>query len=286
MGAVVAARYRAAMANQPAPARRFSARSYRAAAALLVLLALPVLLGGCGAPGWQGQAPAQLRDYQAAFERDAGTRFVGSATGDEFLRLATHARVLWLGDHHRDLALHGRQLALLQQLHERGVRCCLGLEAIGVDDQPAVAAFLAGHGDVDELAQRLRARWPGSWLDAGDVDREHYRALLQFARDSHTPVFALEPTPRLPLPRRDAVIAASVQTAAERNPDRLVVTIVGQAHLLGDGRVPLRSELPSLLVGAVPPPGLAARAPMRLPRHGFVRSDGGLWFFADLLPPR
>jgi len=268
------------MANQLAPTLQRSVRSYRAA------LALGALLAGCAAPGWQGQVPARLRDYQAAFERDAGTRFTGSATGDEFLRLVAHSRVLWLGDHHRDMALHGLQLALLQQLHERGVRCCLGLEAIGIDDQPAVAAFLAGRGDVDELAQKLRARWSQTWLVASDVDRDHYRALLQFARDSGTPVFALEPTPRLPLSRRDPVIAASVQTAAERNPDRLVVAIVGQAHLLGDGRLPLRSELPSLLVGAVPPPGLAAHAPARLPRHGFVRSDGGLWFFADLLPSR
>ena len=113
---------------------------------LFVISAL-VLSAGCS-PGrfaWHEEEPAMER-YRAAFTAAAGDRLVDSTTLARFVEMAAATRVLWLGDHHRDMALHGLQLALLQQLHERGVRCCLGLEAIGIDDQPAVSAFLAGRG--------------------------------------------------------------------------------------------------------------------------------------------
>ncbi|MEQ1633425.1 MAG: hypothetical protein ABL997_13695, partial [Planctomycetota bacterium] len=111
-----------------------------------------------------------------------------------------------------------------------------------------------------------------------DVDSEHYRELLRIARDSRTPALALEPTPRLPLKDRDTRIAAQVAAAARAHEDCLLVVVLGQSHLLGHGRVPARTGLPSLLVGATPPRALVQQFPRRSP-HDLLRTDQGLWFF-------
>lgn len=262
----------------PAPLRAVA----RVATAMLVAAATAC---GTGGFGWQGVEPAQLRDYRTAFERAAGAQFDRTATRDELVALLRRTRVLWLGDHHRHTALHRRQRQLLEQLAADGIRLGLCLESIGTEDEPAVARYLRGNGDLDALAATLRRRWPGSWLDAADVDADHYRWLLAFARRTGSPVRALEPVPRLPLPRRDAVIAANVHAAAIEHPGRLTVVVVGQSHLLGDGRLADRAALPSLLVGAEPTAALLAAHRTAPPPGGLLRSDAGLWFFADLLPP-
>ncbi|MGE3172744.1 MAG: ChaN family lipoprotein [Planctomycetota bacterium] len=241
-------------------------------------------LAACAAPiGWQTRGNPRLADYQRAFEREAGTAIAGHASRAEALQLIRGCRVLWLGDHHRDQALHHRQLDLLQQLVRDGAHLCLGLEAIGTQDQAAVDAYLAGSTDLDHLIAAVRRRWPASWLGGGDVDAAHYRALLRFARATGSPVFALEPTPRLPLAQRDRTIAASVRLADALHPDRLLVVVLGQTHLLGHGRVPERTGLSSFLLGAEPPPVLAAELDARrragtLAPDDLVRTDGGLWY--------
>ncbi len=237
------------------------------------------IAGGCSAPPvWQGQVPLRLQDYHANFARDAGTRYDAAATIDDFVAMAGAGRVLWLGDHHRHAAVHERQLELLHRLQRAGIRLAIGLEAIGTEDEPMVEAYLRGRGDVRELAAAIHRRSPATWLCQTEVDRDHYRAVLAFARASRSPVFGIEPVPRLPLSQRDATIAENVRAAAHRHPDRLVVVVVGQAHLLGDGRLAQRTGLKGLAVGAVPPPTLQHATG---PKNGDLwRSDGGLWFFA------
>jgi hypothetical protein len=229
--------------------------------------------------------PDDVAGYRAAFEAAAGTRLVARATVTELVARTANARVLWLGDHHRSARLHERQRRLLDALRGTGRPLLLVLEAVGEQDEPQVAAYLARDADERALRTAMLRRWPGSWLDDDGVDAPHYRELLRFARAHAVPVRALEPTPRRPMPERDAPIAARVRRLAAAHPEALVVVVVGQNHLLGDGALAARTGLPAVVVGGEPTPALraAAAAAATAPNDGFVASDGGAWWFADLL---
>jgi hypothetical protein len=256
------------------------ARAPRRAA--LVSIAALLLPAACGELAWPAARDPALARYRDSFEADVGERFVATSTSEQFVARSRSVDVLWLGDDHRDLALHRRQLDLLQQLRTAGVRLAFGLEAIGTDDEPLVADWQRG-GSLTALRRQLRQRWPGSWLDDPDVDHDYYGQLLVDARAAGEPVFALEPTPRAPLAARDEIIAGNVLRGAARHRGRLVVVVVGQSHLLGTGDLIGRVDLPSLAIGAVPPPAAWPHAPTRRP-HCLAQTSSGLWFFADLLP--
>lgn len=246
--------------------------------------AVSLLLASCTGSDfdWQGRSPSALREYHSAFERGAGSRIDGGASTQDFVALQRTRRALFLGDHHRDEALHLCHRELLRELASGGLKVALLLEAIGVEDQPSVDDYLAGRIGMETLAQRCRARWPDSWLSNADVDVEHYRELLRIARHSRIDTFALEPAPRLPLAQRDARIAAQVRAVAAARPDALVVVVVGQSHLLGEDRVVARAGLPSLVVGAEPPEDLARSLPTGS-EHDLVRTNRDVWFFAASL---
>lgn len=234
---------------------------------------------------WDDAVPAHLDRYRAAFQAAAGERLVDRMPREQLLRRLRGERILWLGDHHRSLRLHALQRELLAQLAHAGVRLAFALEAVGTDDEPALQRFLDGADSLQELRAHLRRRWHGSWLDDPDVDGPHYGALLTFARDHRFPVAAVEPTPRLAIRRRDAVIAATVRELAVRWPDRLLVVHVGQLHLVGDGDVVARAGQGGLVLGAEPPPALRTVAPADAAPGTLWQSEGGLWWFAELLPP-
>lgn len=252
------------------------------------IASLACLLATACAPatfGWPGAGPGAEPDllrYRAAFVAAAGTRFVEIVPRERVQATILGQRMLWLGDHHASGALHRLQLALLRDLLASGARPVLCLEAIGTADEAAVARFVGGEGTLDQLRATVLARWPGSWLDDLSLDPAFYRALLTLAREHDLPVRALEPTPRLPLGERDAVIAANVRQAANAFPDRLVVVVVGQAHLLGEGALVARTALPGLVLGGEPPAPLAAAKRPRATAGDFLRSDGDLLWFAGL----
>lgn len=256
------------------------------AAAIAALLAAAT---ACSHLAWEGDArAARLLEYHASFRRALDPRCSGSLDEDALLQLLRRSRVLFLGDHHRDVQLHHLQRRLLQRLHARGLDLALGLEAIGDADQPAVERFLQGRIDLTALRTAVRRRWPGSWLDAADVDADHHRRLLEFARSTGTPVFALEPTPRRPLAERDAHIAASIRAAAARHPTRLLVVCVGETHLLGQGDLIARTDLPAVALGARPLPAVARAAADLPPQHEWLRAGPLLYFraLAGEPPPR
>jgi hypothetical protein len=230
-------------------------------------------------------APAEVAAYRASFAAAAGDRLDAAASRAEWLAASSRVRVLWLGDHHRSERLHVLHRQLLRDLHRSGVRLALALEAIGEQDEPWVRAFVAGRVDSELLRARMRQRWAGSWLDDAQLDAAYFRDVLDFARTFRLPVAALEPTPRLPLAARDARIAANVAAFAAAHPERLVVAVVGQAHLAGAGDVVRRCGLPAVVVGAEPPAALLAAPPPVAgpPAAGAMwRSSGGLWWFAAL----
>lgn len=233
----------------------------------------------CTGVDWQGRSNLRLREYQEAFAEDCGHFVDGGASLADFEALVRTRRALWLGDHHRDERLHAHHRELLQRLF-RARPCVLLLEAVGSEDQPALDDYLAGRIALERTTAIVAARWPDSWLSSPEVDAPHYRELLALARATRTPVHGLEPAPRLPLAERDVHMAARTRAVAAAHPHRLVVVVVGQAHLLGQGRVPERTGLPSVLVGAEAPNALATRLPWRGP-HDLARTERGLWFFLE-----
>jgi len=256
------------------------------------LVALAALAVACasntldwpGSPRDTDDDDATLRRYKAAFHTAQGEEFDRSATREQFLAEVAAARVLYLGDNHRDPVLHRRHVDLLLDLRDRGVPIALGLEAVGTQDQSLVDEFLAGTRSEPSLRAAIRERWAGSWLDDVRLDMAYYNFLIRLARDSKWPVFALEPTPRLPLDERDAAIAGSILAAARAHPTRLVVVVVGQTHLLGTGALIERVDQPAVAIGASISPHLRGVAARERSSDPLVRSDGGLWFFSDHMP--
>jgi Haem-binding uptake, Tiki superfamily, ChaN len=265
--------------------------------ALLISLALAATpLAGCKSPyvDWERRKlpgepnrPAYLQAYVNAHYRDLGTCFTTRLSMDRFEGEVSKARVLFLGDHHRDEQLHDKMIGLLNWLLDRGHQLALGLEAVGLGDNADLQDFLAGGIGLAELCSRITKRWPRSWLaDGSDVDSVYYRALLNLAKSKSLPVFPLEPTPRLPLADRDSVIARSIRDASRAYPDRLIVVVVGHAHLLGKGRLVSRVNLVSLAVGARMSEPLT-RAYLDYPRAQepcFLKTTSGVLFFHPMTP--
>lgn len=258
--------------------------------------ACPVLLlafaGGCSAPGvtWPELAaserapqdpepggPQYLQDYKESYYRALGPGFTDTLTREQLLGEIDRTRILYLGDHHADQQLHERLVELLQQVQTRGRTFVLALEAIGLEHEREVAAFLERRLEMTEL----RAQVVDSWLDHEEVDSAFYRYLLLAARQWRVPVFALEQIPRLPLAQRDAVIAARVRRIALAHPEALVVVVVGHAHLLGQGGLVARVGLPHVALGARLSVALQRQLTARpAPRGAFVRTTSGVVFFA------
>lgn len=253
------------------------------ARSVAVILALALPLGGSAACRSESTLPPAIAAYRASFAEAVGTGFTATLPRTQLSLRLQGCRVLWLGDHHRSSRLHALQQELLRELAEQKVPMVLALEAIGQQDEPDVVAFLRGEMEMNELRTRVRRRWPGSWLDDRELDPWHYQGLLSFGKRTATPVLALEPTPRLPIDRRDAHIATAVQAAAHAYPDRLVVVVVGQAHLIGEGDLIARTGLPNFAIGGEVPATLAGSAPSSRQRGDLLASDGGLWWFSDLL---
>jgi hypothetical protein len=225
--------------------------------------------------------PAYLQQYKESYYRALGTGFTATLARERLLADIDGARVLFLGDHHADRQHHERLIDLLEDVRRRDRPLVFALEAIGVEDELAVNAFLEKRLPMHGLRTRLAARVPASWLDSQEVDGAFYRYLLLAAREWHVPAFGLEPIPRLPLAERDAVIATRVRHLALAHPAALVVVVVGHAHLLGHGGLLARVSLPNVAVGARLSVALQRQlAAVRPPPGSLLRTPSGVLFFA------
>ncbi|MBM4061483.1 MAG: ChaN family lipoprotein [Planctomycetes bacterium] len=241
-----------------------------------------VLFAACAAAPEPAARSATGATYREAFAAAAGSRIVRTLDRAAFAGELRQVRVLWLGDQHGSSRVHGLQSQLLEELRRRGIPMLLVLECLGTQDEPLVQDYLAGNIDLLQLRRAVRERWSGSWLDDPELDPFFYRTLLSFAARQGIPVRALEPVPRAPLAGRDAAIAERVADIAEAHGDRLVVVLVGQAHLLGQGDLVHRTNQPCLAVGAEPPAALRGTAPADGPRDLLLQSDSGLFWFGEL----
>ena len=184
------------------------------------------------------EGPDWLVDYRESSYRAQGTE-LGEAIGtDDLLSLARSTGILLLGDLHQDVMLHSQHRSLIGRLVEHDVPVVLVLEALASQDDEHTTAYLRGELNMEELRERIAARWARSWLEPSRAwDYLAWRSLLRTAQKNEWPVYGLEEAPRRPLLERDALIADNLQDIRTRHPDRLVVAIVGQAHLAGEGSV-------------------------------------------------
>jgi uncharacterized iron-regulated protein len=105
---------------------------------------------------------------------------------EQMLTMAGDARVAYFGETHDNPASHRLELQLLQSLAERHPdHQALAMEMFVRSQQPALDRWVAGL--LDEKAFLKEVRWFDNWK----MDFAYYRDLLNFARDRHIPIIAL-----------------------------------------------------------------------------------------------
>jgi uncharacterized iron-regulated protein len=105
----------------------------------------------------------------------------------QMLAMVGDARITYVGETHDNPASHRLELHVLQALAERYPgRMALGMEMFVRSQQPILDRWVAGK--LDEKAFLKESRWFENW----NMDFAYYRALLNFARERHIPVIALD----------------------------------------------------------------------------------------------
>jgi len=105
----------------------------------------------------------------------------------QMLAIAGDAQITYVGETHDNPASHRLELHVLQALAERYPgRTALGMEMFVRSQQPILDRWVAGK--LDEKAFLKESRWFENW----NMDFAYYRALLNFARERHIPVIALD----------------------------------------------------------------------------------------------
>ena len=104
----------------------------------------------------------------------------------QMLTVAGDARVVFVGETHDNPASHRLELQVLQGLADlHPGRQALGMEMFVRSQQPVLDRWVKGL--LDEKAFLKESRWFENWT----MDFAYYRDLLNFARDRHIPVIAL-----------------------------------------------------------------------------------------------
>jgi uncharacterized iron-regulated protein len=105
----------------------------------------------------------------------------------QMLAMAGDVRVVYVGETHDNPASHRLELQVLQALAERHPgRLALGMEMFKRSQQPTLDRWSAGELDVKAFLKE--SRWYESW----SMDFAYYRDLLNFCRERHIPVIALD----------------------------------------------------------------------------------------------
>jgi uncharacterized iron-regulated protein len=104
----------------------------------------------------------------------------------QMFAIAGDARIVYLGETHDNPASHRLEVQLLEALAERHPgRQALGMEMFSRAQQPVLDRWVAGL--LDEKAFLKESRWFENW----NMDFGYYRDLLNFARERHIPIIAL-----------------------------------------------------------------------------------------------
>lgn len=155
---------------------------------ILPLLAVVFLMTACSAPARLTGDPE--KPYPLGTPPRVG-EIVHLPTGTlvsmaRMLDVAADARIVYVGETHDNPASHRLQLQLLRGLDERHPgRLALGMEMFTASQQPVLDEWVAGK--LDEKGFLKKSGWFENW----DMEFAYYRDLLNFARDRHIPVIAL-----------------------------------------------------------------------------------------------
>jgi uncharacterized iron-regulated protein len=113
-------------------------------------------------------------------------------TPAQMVAVAGDARIAYVGETHDNPASHRLELQLLKGLADlHPGRQALGMEMFSRSQQPLLDRWVEGK--LDEKAFLKESHWFDNWK----MDFDYYRDLLNFARERHIPVIALNAEKKL-----------------------------------------------------------------------------------------
>lgn len=170
-----------------------------------------------------GDGPPALRRYAKNLDREWRGTWRESSVADLSLALQ-RARVVLSGDFHAYAQSQRSHLRILRDLiSDRPV--VLALECFSIHDGPAIQAYLAGRMTESRFLEKIK--WHKNW----GFPWEHYRPLMELARDRGFQVSGLS-SPRLTnLKQRDRQMAKWIERLSVARPEALIYVVVGEWHL-------------------------------------------------------
>jgi uncharacterized iron-regulated protein len=158
---------------------------------LLALLGLVLMMFGCQAKDhsllatnqlWNEWAVGQVVDAKTGLPVPMQAWLEGLATYD----------VIYLGEEHHNRSHIDAALTVLRSLMGQGRRPWLAMEMFGWDGQPALDGYLSSAQSIRvEFLEQVA--WKQNWGGAF----EDYEPLVQFAKDQHLPLLAMNPPKNL-----------------------------------------------------------------------------------------
>lgn len=169
-----------------------------------------------------GRPSPALRQYAKSLDLEfrGGWR---ASDEREFVKALSKARVLLSGDFHAYAQSQRAHLRILRDLVPHG-QVKLALECLPASGQAAIQGYLAGR--ISEKRFLKEVAWERAW----GFPWEHYRPLLELARDRGIEVVGLN-QPEVRLAKRDAQMARRIRDMQKAAPDALIYVVVGEWHL-------------------------------------------------------
>lgn len=117
-------------------------------------------------------------------------------------------RLIYIGETHDNPASHRLQLQTIQALHEKSDRpLAVGMEMFAPHQQPVLNAWISGSLSEKEFIQQ------SNWYETWRIDYDYYRDILNYVREFHIPIIALN------VSKQDKMAAMSGNTALPTNID-------------------------------------------------------------------
>jgi uncharacterized iron-regulated protein len=180
-----------ALANRR-PARdngRMTSRCLSIAVALL-LAAAPIARSQSAAPDPSGPGadlpypPAQTPQPDQIQHVPTGV----DVSFDAMMDMVSAARLVCIGETHDNMRAHDAELRVIQDLQRRFPgRIAIGMEMFREPQQPALDRWTKG--ELSEAEFLKATDWDNTW----GMNFGYYRAILEFARDHHIDLVALNP---------------------------------------------------------------------------------------------
>ena len=92
-------------------------------------------------------------------------------------------RIVLIGEHHSNTQHHMAQLAVIQALHEAGLRVAIGLEMFRNESQPALDQWISGEINENRFEKIYYDNWNFPW--------QAYRKIFKYAREQKIPMIGL-----------------------------------------------------------------------------------------------